>query len=77
MWPIVGIARSAGVATRPANATGVAGRPAGGSESLHKRDAGNARCGGLGLGVAGGTGGGVDVLLTRASLSDAHGAAES
>src|SRR6185369_3283013 len=35
MWPIVGMARSAGDATRPENAIAAPGGVGGGSESLH------------------------------------------
>jgi hypothetical protein len=70
MWPMVGIARSAGVATSPLK-PGVVGRlPP--SESLHRATPGTL-CGELGT-ESPGTAGGVGLLLTPASLSDAAGA---
>ena len=68
MWPIVGIARSAGVATRPLNGTGVVTATAGGSESLHRPTPGIVG-NGAGSESEEGTGGGGELLTAPAYVS--------
>ena len=65
MWPIVGIARSAGDATRPLNGTGVVTAMEGGSESLHNPTPGRVGAG-AGSESAEGAGGGGELLTAPA-----------
>ena len=65
MWPIVGIARSAGLATRPLNATGSPAGVGGGSESLQSATPGSVG-GGAGSESPEAAGGGIELLTARA-----------
>ena len=65
MWPIVGIARSAGVATSPLKAIGVVTGTVGGSESLHRPTPGIVG-NGAGSESEEGTGGGGELLTLPA-----------